>query len=124
LKKFTPILIMTLLLTFFATSASAATPTYEVWLNPSKDGHLVKSTTSVYSPGNINIKVDNLSTALVHYSLVSSAGEVITEGNIGYYDEPRNYSRKVQPGNYRLYLEVIFSETASYANAKGSISPY
>ena len=100
-KRLLSILVLVLAMSMtFGSPASAAS--YEVTL---KGYETLKSTTSVYTPGNLNIKVQLNWGFAVYWKVKDSSGNIMSQGRLDNASPDVNYSIKVPAGNYRLYLE-------------------
>ena len=117
-KSLLSLLVLVLALSMtFGSQASAAS--YEVTL---KGYETVKSTTSVYTPGNLNIKVELNWGYAVYWKVKDSSGNIMSQGRLDNVSPDVNYSIKVPAGNYRLYLEPQKVEKDN--DFVGYLSPY
>lgn len=116
-KLLSMIAVLLLVVLAFGTTASASS--YEVTLTGTET---LKSTTSVYSPGNLNIKVNINWGWGVKWYVKNSSGQIVTQGTLGNTEPDISYSKTVAPGYYRMYLEPVKVESQN--NFVGYLTPY
>ncbi|MGD6845218.1 hypothetical protein ACQCVH_22200 [Bacillus infantis] len=119
-KKFIPLIVVLLAAVTFAFNSSASAAGYEVTLKG--DITTPRSTTSVYTPGNLNIKVGINWGWAVEFYVLDSNGNRKTGGTLHNTDPDINYSIKVPAGNYRLYLKNVRHEKQN--DFVGYLTPY